>query len=72
MLRQIVIPDHQQYLLTIPAEYLHRRIEILVLPYDTQQSAPSKDISSELQLTTFRCNGKIRDFTREDAYREWE
>jgi hypothetical protein len=69
MLREVIIPHERRYVLSIPPEYLHRTVEILVLPFD--ENIPRQaDTSQEFRLTTFRCGGKRRDFTRGDAYRD--
>ncbi len=67
MLREIIIPDINKYVIHIPDEYLHKRIEILILPFNNEIREIKK---REIRLTTFKCGGKLRDFTREDAYRE--
>lgn len=69
MVREVIIPHERQYVLSIPPEYLHRAVEILVLPFDEKISY-REDISCEFRLTTFRCGGKRRDFSRGDAYRD--
>lgn len=69
MVREIVIPHERQYVLSIPPEYLHRTVEILVLPID-EDIPRREDPPSGFHLTTFRCGGKLRDFTRGDAYRD--
>jgi hypothetical protein len=68
MLRRIIIPEDEQYLIEIPNEYINRRIEILILPFDEEYTVEPQRMP--LKLTTFQCDGKLRDFTREDAYRE--
>ena len=68
MVREIVTPQKTPYLLHLPAEYLRRQIEILVLPFDDPQAPPT--LPQPLKLTTFRCGGAYREFTRRDAYRE--
>jgi hypothetical protein len=68
MLREIIIPKENQYLLHIPGEYLNRKIEILVLPFDSENEP--EYTSKDFHLTTFKCGGKLRDFERSDAYRE--
>lgn len=68
MVREIVIPETQEYVLRLPAEYLNRQIEILVLPFDEHSRTPSAQ--PPLRLTTFRCGGTYREFFRKDAYRD--
>ena len=69
MVRKIVIPQDTEYVLQIPAEYLRKKVEILVLPFDTEDERETPQ-ETTLQLSTFRCGGKLRDFTRGDAYHE--
>lgn len=70
MVRKIVIPQSTKYVLQIPPEYLRKKVEILVLPFDIEDKPEEKPQETTLQLTTFRCGGKLRDFTRGDAYHE--
>jgi hypothetical protein len=69
MVRKIVIPQETEYVLQIPVEYLRKKVEILVLPFDAEDER-EKPQETPLQLSTFRCGGKLRDFTRGDAYHE--
>ena len=69
MVREIVIPHDSHYTLNIPYEYLNRTVEILILPSDNE-NIHANHVVEELRLTTFRCDGKLRDFDRGDAYRE--
>ncbi len=57
-----------EYTLDIPSEYLNRHIEILVLPFETEEKAEQPP--TQLRLSTFHCGGKLCDFTRGGAYRE--
>ena len=68
MVREIVIPHTREYVVRIPGEYLNRQVEILVLPFD-ERPATSPEHRT-LELTTFRCGGTHRKFSRRDAYRE--
>ena len=36
MLREIVIPRKRDYVINIPAEYINKKVEILVLPIDNE------------------------------------
>lgn len=38
MIREIVEPKEEIYTIHIPKEYLHKRVEILVLPMDEEQT----------------------------------
>lgn len=68
MVREIVIPQTREYVLHIPGEYLNRQVEILVLPFDERASTQPR--RKPLTLTTFRCGGVYREFSRRDAYRD--
>ena len=68
MVRKIVVPHTTKYTLDIPLEYLNKRIEILVLPFEAEEKPEQP--SKHLRLTTFHCGGKLCDFTRGDAYRD--
>lgn len=68
MLREIVIPQAREYVVRIPSEYLNRQVEILVRPFDERPAVPS--VPRTLKLTTFRCGGTYREFSRRDAYCE--
>jgi hypothetical protein len=49
MLKTIVIPHHNDYVLTLPNEYLNRQIEILVFPVDSNDS--DQEAPQPLRLT---------------------
>ena len=68
MVREIVIPHAREYVVRIPGEYLNRQVEILVLPFDERPATVPEHRT--LELTTFRCGGTYREFSRKDAYRE--
>ena len=69
VVREVVIPHAREYVVRIPSEYLNRQVEILVLPFDERPAAASPEHRT-LELTTFRCGGTYREFSRKDAYRE--
>ena len=68
VVREIVIPHAREYVVCIPSEYLNRQVEILVLPFDERPSISPEHRT--LTLTTSRCGGTHREFSRKDAYRE--
>ena len=68
LVREIVIPHACEYVVRIPGEYLNRQVEILVLPFDERPAISPEHRT--LKLTTFRCGGTYREFSRKDAYRE--
>ncbi|MCP4401737.1 MAG: hypothetical protein GY801_31110 [bacterium] len=69
MLRKIVTPQQTEYILWIPDEYIRKKVEILVLPFDAEDE-DGKPQETALPLSTFCCGGKLRDFSRGDAYNE--
>ena len=55
MLRKIVVPHAYQYLLQIPPEYLHRPVEILLMPFDVESEplTPETDEETRRFMATF-------------------
>ena len=51
MLREIIELKEQDYLLRIPKEYLNRRIEILVLPFDGEVNQSNRSNNEILKKT---------------------
>lgn len=51
MLREIIELKEQDYLLRIPKEYLNRRIEILVLPFDGEVNESNRSNEEILKKT---------------------
>lgn len=51
MLREIIELKEQDYLLRIPKEYLNRRIEILVLPFDGEVNESNRNNEEILKKT---------------------
>ena len=68
MAREIVIPQAREYVVRIPSEYLNRQVEILALPFDERPATAPEHRT--LELTTFRCGGTYREFSRRDDYCE--
>ena len=72
MIRTVFVPQQKTFTINIPDELISKRLEILILPIDF---TPMLDldkvipIKKQLQLTTYQCKGKLRNFTRADAYR---
>jgi hypothetical protein len=60
--------DSDEIVIKIPRSFTEKKVEIIVLPAET----PSKQefSSKEFPLTTYKCYGKKRDFTRSDAYED--
>ncbi len=42
MVREIIVPTHQEHTVHIPKEYLQKHVEILILPYDTDKKSVTK------------------------------
>ncbi|GEM_PF-2576180 len=62
MLREIIIPKEKQYTITIPPEYVNRRVEILILPYDGKDESVR---NKRLNLTPFCGCGGIPESSRD-------
>ena len=39
MVREIIVPTQQKHTVYIPQEYLEKKVEILILPYDTDKAS---------------------------------
>ena len=50
MLREIIKPKSEEYILHIPKEYLNQEVEILVLPFSYDKPKPKKDLSRLLDI----------------------
>ncbi len=60
--------DSDEIVIKIPRFFTEKKVEIIVLP-----AAPphrQKSFSKDFSLTTYKCYGKKRDFTRSDAYED--
>lgn len=66
VLREIREAKTDRLEITLPAEFKKKKLEIIIFPIEEtkKKRAPRK----ELNLTTYKCYGKKRDFTRKDAY----
>ncbi len=49
MIREIIIPKNEEYLLHIPKEYINTRIEILILPFEAETKNKLNEKSDILQ-----------------------
>jgi hypothetical protein len=47
MLRKIIVPKENHYLVDIPREYLDRQIEILIFPYDLEYESEQDEQTDE-------------------------
>jgi len=60
--------DSDEIVIKIPHFFTEKKVEIIVLPAATPPK--QKSSSKEFSLTTYKCYGKKRDFTRSDAYED--
>ena len=51
MMRKIIYPTQKEYTLQLPKEYLNKRIEILVLPYDEFSEPKTQDDKELIRAT---------------------
>lgn len=54
----------------IPDELKNKEVELLILPIN-EKNPTQKSIVRKLNLTSFKCQNLLRNFTREDAYLEF-
>jgi len=52
MIREIITPKNEEYMLHIPTEYINRKVEILILPFDYTQSTQKKKPKKNIFLKT--------------------
>ena len=60
--------DSDEIVIKIPHSFTEKKVEIIVLPAATPPK--QKSSSKEFSLTSYKCCGKKRDFTRSDAYED--
>jgi len=51
MLREIITPQTQDYMVKIPAEYLNTKVEILVLPFSENEISSVAKITDLIKKT---------------------
>jgi len=71
MVRTVFVPEQSTFTITIPDNLISKRLELLILPMDFDMEANTVPIVKDkrsFQLTTYKCQGKFRNFTRADAY----
>lgn len=61
MLRKIIFPQEDQYLIRIPSKYINKKIEVLIFPHDFEYEANS-DETEELELSEIPTNEDMRLF----------
>jgi hypothetical protein len=68
VLREIREVETNKLEITLPDEFKKKKLEIIIFPIEETKKklAPRK----KLNLTTYKCYGKKRDFTRKDAYND--
>jgi hypothetical protein len=53
MIRKIIEAEEEKYIIHIPKEYLHRKVEILILPMDESNSLePDTSAKDVLDITS--------------------
>ncbi|MDD4310361.1 MAG: hypothetical protein PHO32_08280 [Candidatus Cloacimonetes bacterium] len=52
MIRKIIQPQSESYILHIPKEYLNREIEILMVPLDSEADPVAKSIKAKVVQKT--------------------
>ncbi len=52
MTREIVIPNSESYQITIPKEYINKKVEILVLPFETHLKNTDETMKYDILLQT--------------------
>ncbi len=52
MVREIVTPQSQEYILNIPEEYIDKEIEILILPFSYPKESDEKEIKKDIFAKT--------------------
>lgn len=60
--------DSDEIVIKIPRSFTEKKVEIIVLPAATPPKQESS--SKEFSLTTYKCYGKKKDFTRSNAYED--
>jgi hypothetical protein len=58
--------DSDEIVIKVPRSFTEKKVEIIVLP--AAATSEREFSSKEFPLTTYKCFGKKRDFTRSDAY----
>jgi len=62
--------DSDEIVIKIPYSFKEKKVEIIVLPLDAETIVKKIPSPKKLPLTTYKCYGKKKDFTRSDAYRK--
>jgi hypothetical protein len=68
LIREFRKIDSDEIVIKIPRSFKEKSVEVIILPAEVPEKRNS--ISKGFKLTTYRCSGKKRDFTRADAYDE--
>lgn len=66
IIREVRTIQSDRIEIVVPREFREKEVEILVLPLDrfNEKVSPKR----KLKLTQYKCFGKKKDFSREDAY----
>ncbi len=74
MIREIIKPQSQKYILHLPKEYINKKIEILVLPFDFNEE--KKDRNSVIDFSKYKVKAfeNIKDPVKwqQKIRNEWE
>jgi hypothetical protein len=68
VLREIRRIDSTTIEIRLPAEFVKKEVEIIVFP--VEKSEPKHLTQPDLQLTSYKCFGKKKNFSRIDAYND--
>jgi hypothetical protein len=60
--------DSDEIVIKIPLYFKEKKVEIIVLPADVETPQKKAAPPQKIPLTTYKCFGKKKDFTRSDAY----
>lgn len=55
-----------EIIIKIPKSFKEKRVEIIILP--AEKIVEKETVLKKIHLTTYKCNGKKKDFSRVDAY----
>ncbi|MBM2816412.1 MAG: hypothetical protein HW421_3174 [Ignavibacteria bacterium] len=70
MIRKLMIPNKQNIDISIPANYINKKIEILIIPYMEEYSEDIKFWSSdELEDMSFQQNSSVAEDSED--YSKW-
>ena len=65
MIRRIIIPENEHIVIRIPKEYIHQKTEILLLPFDNDETM-SKTNDEDIDRLSWNMGKK--HYTRDGLY----